>query len=489
MSWWLTLLLTYAPMAHSLLPLSFVVAERLLYMPCVAACLLLAALLSRTRHPPSNHPHSSGTHSSGHRDCHAVGRVGGQPCGVDGQPCGVGGQPCGVDGLCGRGQGRRRQVGSRVGKGCGRRVSQVVVGVVLVGAGARTMRRCVDWRDDTSLFTAAASAYPRSAKVWLPTCWPLTAGLPTIDRLPLTSDLRLYPRSAKAIYQLGDGLVQRGRATEAMGHFHAALAIEPLYHYAYLHLARLALQRADPAAAYDYASASLRAVPAPNPHAHHLASLALLDEHQHRHGAEERHGDTAQAHGRSHAHAAKKGRFDGGTLLHGAKELERAATHSLSAIAADASGPDVGAYWRSLGEARSLQQQWSEAAHSFRTAALLMPTDAGLGVNEGAALLHLRQPSQALARFERAIALAERGEAGAGVIMGEVKGTAKRQAGRVAAPASASGGRPTAGLETSRESAVVEKARRGVEAAHALAEEMSRARKGRSGVSGVRSNR
>ena len=109
------------------------------------------------------------------------------------------------------------------------------------------MRRNLDWRDDETLFGAASAA---------------------------------YPRSAKATYQLADRLVQQGKHAEALPLLSRALEIEPTYHYAYLHLAKMALDRRDYATAAEHAHASLRAVPAPNPHGHALAARALLEMHR-----------------------------------------------------------------------------------------------------------------------------------------------------------------------------------------------------------------
>ena len=66
-------------------------------------------------------------------------------------------------------------------------------------SGGRTMSRTLDWRDDTTLFAAAAD---------------------------------VYPRSAKATYQLADGLVRRGQLSEALPMLRRVIEIEPMYHYA-----------------------------------------------------------------------------------------------------------------------------------------------------------------------------------------------------------------------------------------------------------------
>jgi len=280
--WWLLLLLAYAPSSHALLPLSFVVAERLLYVPCAAACVLVAA-------------------------AHAA---------------------------------LRRRGGAR-----GRWVARALLGASLAGGGARTLRRNLAWRDDATLFGAAHAA---------------------------------YPSSAKAIYQLGDTAVQRGETGAALGHFERALRIEPAYHYAYLHLARLALHRGEAAQAVRHARASLRAVAAPNPHAHALASRALL--------------------------------------LLPSREAE-AEVHARAALGADA-GPlpaaERHASLNGLADALSRQQRWAEAAVALRAAAAARPADAASHVNLGAALLKQRRPAEAEAPFRAAVALTGGGGDGGG---------------------------------------------------------------------------
>ena len=153
--WLIVLGLTYAPSSHILLPLSFVVAERLLYLPSAAAACLAAGILCATA--PFERPPSAPAATIA--------------------------------------KWRHR-----------RRASRVALCALLAAAGARTMRRNLDWRDDTSLFTSAAAA---------------------------------YPGSAKAHYQLADGLARRGQTAEASELLRRVLAIEPDYHYAHLHLSRM----------------------------------------------------------------------------------------------------------------------------------------------------------------------------------------------------------------------------------------------------------
>ena len=305
LGWAVLLLLAYAPAAHTFLPLSFVVAERLLYMPCAAFCLLVSAAIAASRHRP----------------------------------------PC---------RDRSRPSASMLGATAARRV---MMAGALVGGGARTLRRCVDWRDDTALFTAAAAA---------------------------------YPRSAKAVYQLADLVVKAGRPDEAVPLLKRALSIEPNYHFAYLHLARLALQRADATVAFELAQASIRAVPSPNPHGHALAARAALLQLQ----------IQQQLRQRPQQPQLPPPPPQQSDLA------STAAAHARSAVMADPAAADVGDHLSMLGEALTMQQRWPEAADAFEAALHHRPQAAAVLVNAGAALLKLgRRPAEATARFERAVAL------------------------------------------------------------------------------------
>ena len=369
LSWLALLLLSYAPASHVLKPLSFVVAERLLYIPCAAASLLVAAALQSAVAPLAVH-----------------------------QPDAVGAPMATARADCANTQLGFDHVWRR-------RARRAFACFALVLGGARTMSRNLDWSDDESLFTAAAAA---------------------------------YPRSAKATYQLADGLVQRGNLSQAKLLLHKALSIEPGYHYAYLHLAKMALDRSELHDAAHYARASLAAVPSPNPHGHALAARALL-------GLARSAGSSAStsgngAHGKGGRGKGGRGKGGGGKggggkggggkgeggsqagrgesdgktssplmpeLPSGSAALEASAEHSLSAIAADPHAPDVANHWSTLAEVRSTQQRWEDATHAFERATSLAPRDAAGVVNTGATLLKLGRPAEAARRFRHAIATLE----------------------------------------------------------------------------------
>ena len=299
--WLLLLGLTYAPASHILAPLSFVVAERLLYLPSAAtACLAAAALSIRRGHV--------------------------------------------VKGVWVTRWARR-----------------VLLGVFLIAAGARTMVRNLDWRDDTALFTAASLA---------------------------------YPRSAKAHYQLADRLVQRGAREEAAALLHRVLDIEPQYHYAHLHLSKMALENGEHRLAAAHARASLRAVASPNAHGHALAARALLELH-HR-------GERLVEGGATADRNADTDTAGDLTLA------DASASHARAAIATDPEATDVASHLLVLGEALSVEAKWEEAAAAFGAAAVRRPHDPAIMVNHAAALLQMGQRREAATRFRRAHEVIER---------------------------------------------------------------------------------
>ena len=299
LGWLALLVLAYAPASHVWVALSFVVAERLLYVPCAALCLLTVVALDT-----------------------AVIATSGET------------------------------------RWLVRRLRRVLMAVLLIGGGARTVSRTLDWYDDATLFGAAAAA---------------------------------YPRSAKAVYQIADGLMQAGRTAEAVPLFHRALAIEPNYHYAYLHLATVALRQSDALAAAELAAASLRAVPSPNADGHALAARALLDLY--RQTVRERSTHPTQA-----TRPNAEGREDVEALA------RRAVEHARAAVATE---PRVSQHAALLGDALGTTRRWAEAARAFEAASRLTPTDASLPIKEGAALLHVQRPDASRARFEHALRLAQ----------------------------------------------------------------------------------
>ena len=175
------------------------------------------------------------------------------------------------------------------------------------------------------------------------------------------------------------------------------LAIEPDYHFARLHLSRMALEAAAPKAALAHARDALRAVPAPNPHGHALAARALLALLRAGGDAAEEGGTEGGAEGGAEGGGAADA-ADADTLV------AEAAAHAEAAIAADPEAADVAAHYHLLGEARSVQARWAAAAAAFEQAARRRPADASLATNLGAALLQAGRAPEAAARFRAALA-------------------------------------------------------------------------------------
>jgi Tfp pilus assembly protein PilF len=117
----------------------------------------------------------------------------------------------------------------RLGGAPRRRLVVAAAVVALVGAfGARTSARCREWRDDGTLFAAAARAQPRSPRAWF------VLGLRAADRgddaraLELFSRvIELWPEHVPARFQKAMAHARRGELAEAEPPFQEALRLNP----------------------------------------------------------------------------------------------------------------------------------------------------------------------------------------------------------------------------------------------------------------------
>lgn len=166
---------------------------------------------------------------------------------------------------------------------------------------------------------------------------------------------------------------------------------------AYLHLSRASLGEGQLLPSLRHAKASLRAVPAPNPHGHALAARALLGIA--RQGVREK----GRGGKRRKGHKLSDGDSWVGST---ADAIDAAASHALSAAQSDLHAAEIASHWSLLAEARTMQERWSEALPAFEAASSLAPADADAIVNLGAALLRLKRPSEAARHFRRALAMA-----------------------------------------------------------------------------------
>lgn len=109
-----------------------------------------------------------------------------------------------------------------------RRAAAAVLGAVIVLFGARVVVRNADWRDALTLFTATAAASPRSAKAHY------NLGVALDERGDLAGALESYGRAAEikpdmveARRNLGLALLRAGRPAEAAVHLAAAAGLDP----------------------------------------------------------------------------------------------------------------------------------------------------------------------------------------------------------------------------------------------------------------------
>jgi len=108
------------------------------------------------------------------------------------------------------------------------RTTAAVAAALLVLLGSRTWQRNRDWRDDFSLFSAAARVSPRSARVRynLGNAFRRRGNLAEAEDNYRTS-LALFPGFEAAKRNLGVVLIDRGRGEEAVDVFRQALARSP----------------------------------------------------------------------------------------------------------------------------------------------------------------------------------------------------------------------------------------------------------------------
>jgi tetratricopeptide (TPR) repeat protein len=164
--------LTLLPVANLLLPIGTILAERLLYLPSVGFCLLVAAAFQRLE--------SAATASGGSRATTRVGTL------------------------------------------------RVVAAIVLMALAARSTVRLRDWRDDYSIFKAALAVHPRSVRSlfnYASACE--TRGEDREARRAYEKAIAIFPQFAPAHYNLA-GLHARGESwSEAVRHYREALRQQP----------------------------------------------------------------------------------------------------------------------------------------------------------------------------------------------------------------------------------------------------------------------
>ena len=127
----------------------------------------------------------------------------------------------------------------------------VAMGLVSLGYAARTVVRNNDWRDDFSLFSSAASAYPESAKMQQ-AVGQVLAGQGRMDRAILAFQRALSIREEAMTYNnMGNAYGVKGTFEQALAAYRRAVDLNPQYAEAWKNLGVTAMLAGEPAAAAE----------------------------------------------------------------------------------------------------------------------------------------------------------------------------------------------------------------------------------------------
>ena len=127
----------------------------------------------------------------------------------------------------------------------------VAMGLVCLGYAARTVVRNADWRDDLSLFSSAASAYPESAKMHHAVGQAL-AEQGRMDRAILAFQRALSIREEAMTYNnLGNAYGVKGSFEQAVAAYRKAVNLNPQYAEAWMNLGVTAIRAGEPAVAAE----------------------------------------------------------------------------------------------------------------------------------------------------------------------------------------------------------------------------------------------
>ena len=127
----------------------------------------------------------------------------------------------------------------------------IVAGLVCIGYTARTVVRNKDWKDDLSLFSSAASAYPESAKMHQ-AVGQVHAERGRMDQAILAFRRALSIREEAMTYNnMGNAYGVKGTFEQALAAYRKAVDLDPRYAEAWKNLAVTAMRADEPAMAAD----------------------------------------------------------------------------------------------------------------------------------------------------------------------------------------------------------------------------------------------
>ncbi len=127
----------------------------------------------------------------------------------------------------------------------------VAAGLVCIGYAARTVARNEDWRDELSLFSSAASAYPESAKMHQ-AVGQVHAERGLMDQAILAFRRALSIREEAMTYNnLGNAYGVKGSFGPAVAAYRKAVGLDPQYAEAWMNLGVTAMRAGKPAIAAE----------------------------------------------------------------------------------------------------------------------------------------------------------------------------------------------------------------------------------------------
>ncbi|XP_076064099.1 protein O-mannosyl-transferase TMTC2-like isoform X2 [Oratosquilla oratoria] len=227
----------FLPASNLLVYVGFVVAERVLYIPSMGFCLIVALGVERLAELAARHQQERQT-----SDDWATARGASTAAWTGANPGGGGTKPCTTPPPPPlRGPSRRSApTPSFLGATLRREWRQALVlsGALLLLAlyGGRTLRRNLDWQSDETLYSVSLSVTPAKALANLGVVYAESGRIRQAEEA-YRAALRHTPNTADTNYNLGLLLAEQGRTKEAVHSYQLALGARPWLAQAHLALA------------------------------------------------------------------------------------------------------------------------------------------------------------------------------------------------------------------------------------------------------------
>ena len=232
--------------------------------------------------------------------------------------------------------------------------------LLLLGYGTRTVLRNQDWRNNATLYAAAALTSPNSAVAhYGPGKTMLEQGESSGARRELGRSLKIYPEFGEAYHSLAAISVAEGQIDEAIRNLRIAIGFAPGYGLAHLNLGGLYLEKGMTAQALEEFRAAAR-----------LGDLRVEE-----------------------INLLAKGFFTVGSLPEAKESLERALYYTPSSFVLR----------HNLGLVYSRQGRWEDAQRELEAAARLKPDSPEVQMNLGSVYAARGMHAQAEAAFKASL--------------------------------------------------------------------------------------